>query len=59
MRSCKGITSSSQGHDDHGAELQALGEVHRTDRDTAARRFDVLVEDFERQACSPSRTSGR
>ena len=36
-------------HHSHGAKLQALGQMHRTDRHVTAGRFNVLVEHFARQ----------
>src|ERR1700676_3394720 len=41
------------GHHDHRAELEALGKVHSSDREMAARGCDVLVENLEGHACFP------
>src|SRR6266446_7331490 len=37
------------GHHHDGTELQALGEVHGTDRDVTANGFDVFIENLEGQ----------
>jgi Peptidase family M28 len=36
------------GHDGDGPKFQALGKMHRADRDVPAHRLDMIVEDFER-----------
>ena len=38
------------GHDDDGAELQPLGEMHGADRDVTAGGRDVFIENLERES---------
>lgn len=53
MRSCKGMTSSSQAITTT-ARNSPLAQVHRSDRRTARRGLDVIVEGLKGQSLRPS-----